>query len=474
MPGSAGLQTNLVTWLAMAGMTACWLMSLRLVPDWKRDGYTALLRSLFGFVWLDFGLDIVLRFPMLAYNAVEWGNGTSRLVAIPVETVNLTLAYSGIFWLMTSAGYWCLLRRPSAGPLRITRTLNVELAYAAAVPVALICSILFYLTDTPGLVPLALLTPLAAVAALYVLPATIVWWDHFRRPGPAWRVGSMQLVVLLPAAVNACRSPYRENVAPLFLIPLLGAVFAGRRPALRKLAPAAVVCFLIVSSLVGAYRAITWENTRPEEVAHEMRQAGLVEWFAGDFGQRMARFHSFDSFLLTMRLVPRAQPYSERNLLVNPFIRAFVPRLVNSDKAAADAGEQFGSKIWAYEDPTARDHSGAAIAPSMPGDLYDAGGLFYMVLGGLIWGALMGLLDGWKAHLPAFCAAGVTALVATHCAMSIERDFDHEVAGLIQMLLVLVVVAGLFALARRRAPEFAAQAESTGLGSAVRPEWGRM
>ena len=66
------------------GMTACWMLSVRLVPGWKRDGWRALLKSVYGFVWLDFGLDIVLRFSMLAYNAVEWGNGTLRLVAQPI------------------------------------------------------------------------------------------------------------------------------------------------------------------------------------------------------------------------------------------------------------------------------------------------------------------------------------------------------------------------------------------------------
>jgi hypothetical protein len=63
---------------------------------------------------------------------------------------------------------------------------------------------------------------------------------------------------------------------------------------------------------------------------------------------------------------------------------------------------------------------------------------------------LLGLVDGWKAHLPVGCAAALTALVATHCAMSIERDFDHEVAGLIQTFLVVIVTSGLIALARRR------------------------
>ncbi len=58
------------------------MVSLRLVPDWKRDGWPAILKSVYGIVWLGFGLDIVLRFSMLAYNAVEWGNATPRLVAL--------------------------------------------------------------------------------------------------------------------------------------------------------------------------------------------------------------------------------------------------------------------------------------------------------------------------------------------------------------------------------------------------------
>ena len=85
MPGFAGFRTDLRTWILMAGMTAFWLASVRLVPGWKRDGWPSLLRSLYGIVWLDFGLDIVLRFSMLAYNAVEWGNGGLRLVAQPVD-----------------------------------------------------------------------------------------------------------------------------------------------------------------------------------------------------------------------------------------------------------------------------------------------------------------------------------------------------------------------------------------------------
>jgi hypothetical protein len=439
----------------MAAFTACWMMSVKLVPGWGRDGWRALLKSLYGLVWLDVGLDIVLRFLMLSYNAVEWGNYTVRLLALPVETVNSSLAYCGVFWLLVSLGYALAVRRRStAGPFALTQVFTVDFVYSAAIPMSLICSVLFYLTDTPNSLPLVLLTPLGAVATLYIVPATIVWWDHFRCPGSGWRLGSIHFLVLLPALIHGWRSPYRENLAPLFFIPLLAAIFAGRRPVLRKLLPLTVICFLAVSSFVSAYRRIRWENTRPEEVASEIKSAGLVGWFMGDFGERMSRFHSFDSMLLTVQLVPSAKPYSERSVLVAPFVNGFIPRFIYGNKGAAIAGQRFGSDIWAYDAPLVRDHSGAAIAPSMPGDLYDSGGLLDVALGALIWGGILGLVDGWKSHLPVFTAAALTALVATHCAMSIERDFDHEVAGLIQIFLLLIVVAGVVALARRRATDF--------------------
>jgi hypothetical protein len=429
------------------------------------------LKSLYGLVWLGFGLDIVLRFLLLSYNAVEWGNYTSRLVALPVETVNLSLVYCGIFWLLVSVGYVVAVRRSTPGPLVFAEIFTLELVYAAAIPVSVICAVLFYLVDTPNLVPLALLTPLAGMAGLYMVPATIVWWDHFRRPGPTWRIGSVHLMVLLPVLVHGWRSPYRENFAPLFFIPLLATVFAGRRPGLRKLGPAVVICFLLVSSVVTSYRRIKWENTRPEEIVSEARSAGVVGWFTGDFGERMSRFHSFDSLLLTVHLVPNARPYSERSVLVAPFVRGFVPRFIyGANKEVADAGQKFGAGIWAYDSPAVRDHSGAAIAPSMPGDLYDSGGVLDVVLGALIWGGLLGLVDGWKAHLPVFCAAAITALVATHCAMSIERDFDHEVAGLIQTFLLLIVLSGLMALVRRRSSDFSYLSQLNGVrASGIQP-----
>jgi hypothetical protein len=454
MPGYAGLQTNLFTWLIMAGMTGWWVFSIGFVPGWDSEGWPSVFKSVYGIVWLDFGLDIVLRFLMLAYNAVEWGNNTPRLIAQTVDTVNSTLLYCGLFWLLVTVAYGLAVQRRGAGPLTLAREFTVDFAYKAAIPVAVLAAVAFYLTEGHSL-PLTLITPLALLANLYMVPAAIVWWDHFKQPGPKWQISGVHAIVLLPALVRGWVSPYRENLAPVVLIPLIAAMFAGRRPALRKMVPVGLICLLVLSSLVSSYRRIKWENVRPEEVAGEFREGGFGGWLTGASDEPVRRFHAFDSMLLTVDLVPALQPYSGRNLLIAPFIRGFVPRFIYSAKGAAAAGTNFGTRIWAFDNPKAREESGASIAPSMPGDLYDAGGLLYLALGGLIWGGLLGLVDGWKGHLPEFCGAAITVLVATQCAMSVERDFDNSLSTFIQTLLVFVLVAGVMALARRRKPEFA-------------------
>jgi hypothetical protein len=465
MPGFDGLQTNFITWLILVGTTAGWMISVRLVPGLAREGWPSVLKSLYGLVWLGFGLDILMRFLMLSYNAVEWGNGTPRLVAQTADTVNTTLAYCGLFWVLVALAYAFAVRRRGAGPLGIARMFTLDFAYTAAIPVALLASAVFYLTEGHSRLPLAWITPLELLAALYMVPAAIVWWDHFRQPGPKWRIGSVHLIVLLPALVRGYCSPYRENLAPILLIPLIAAIFAGRRPALWKVVPVGLVCLFVLSSVVSSYRRIKWENVRPEEVAHEFRQASWGDWVSGTWAEPMHRFHGFDSMLLTVALVPAMEPHSGRNVLVAPILRGFVPRFIYSRKGAADAGMNFGTRIWAYDDPAARENSGASIAPSMPGDLYDAGGVLYVALGALIFGSLLGLVDGWKAHLPEFCGVAITVLVATQCAMSVERDFDNSLATIIQTLLVFVFSAALIALARSRNADFALGFDRTMEGS---------
>ncbi|MGA3106292.1 MAG: hypothetical protein ABSD53_17565 [Terriglobales bacterium] len=449
MPDNVGLQTDPLTWVLVALLAGGWLLSVRITPGWNRDGWPSILKSLYGYLWLAFGVDILWRFLMLTYNAVEWGNGTLRLAVEPPSTINRTLCYCGLFWLLVVAAYALAVRRQRRGPLELAYTIPVRFAFSAAIPTTLFASVIFFQTEGSSSVPIALLTPLALLASLYMIPATVIWLEHFRRPGPKWRLGSVQLLVLLPALVRGWRSPYRENLAPLLLIPLIAALFAGRKPALRTLLPAVLAGFLGLSLLIGSYRKIKWENVREAEVARELIDTSVSDFATTILDEPLRRFHAFDSMLLTVSLVPSAQPFSGKNVLLSPFVRGLIPRVIYDSKGAADAGTRFGESIWAFDNPEARERSSAAIAPSMPGDLFSAGGVLFIALGALIWGSIIGLLDGWKSHLAVFTNAGLTVLLASQCAMSVERDFDNTVATLIQTMLAFIVVVCVLRFSQR-------------------------
>jgi hypothetical protein len=449
MSSSIGLQTNWLTWLITTTSCFVWILSLRLIPQWDENGWRSVLKSTYGFFWLSFGLDILARFLMLSYDCVEWGIGTLRLAVLPVDIVNLSLSYCGLFWALATASYAVARRTGSPGPLSAVSLIDPKTAYKAAIPLIIFSCAVFYLTEGSSKLPLSMVTPLALLANLYMLPACVIWWDHFHKSETIWCIRPVHLLVLLPALARGVISPYRENLAPVLLIPLLAALFAGRELPLRKLVPLSLVFFLVTSTAIGSYRRVKWENVTAHEVSHEISEAGITEWVTGSWAEPLHRFHAFDSMLLTVALIPSARPYSDRNVLIAPFIRAAVPRLFYQNKEAADEGMKFGSRIWAFDNPWAREHSDAAIAPSMPGDLFEAGGVFFVVVGAVLWGGLLGLIDGWKCHLPVFAASGLTVLLATQCAMSVERDFDNTVATLLQTVLAVVVVCVMLRLVQR-------------------------
>jgi hypothetical protein len=82
--------------------------------------------------------------------------------------------------------------------------------------------------------------------------------------------------------------------------------------------------------------------------------------------------------LLTVDLVPTVFPFRDEPVLTDALVRGFVPRLFMPDKELSDRGQEFARTIWAYDSGI---ESGAAIAPSMPGDLYHAGGTVTVALG---------------------------------------------------------------------------------------------
>jgi hypothetical protein len=197
-----------------------------------------------------------------------------------------------------------------------------------------------------------------------------------------------------------------------------------------------VVLFLAAAPLTTTYRNMLWGGLSYDEAAtggrgvtSEIEEMPDPEWLV-----TIRRFHGFDSFLLTVDLVPAAFPFTDDGVLLGGFVRGVLPRALAPDKAGSGRGQEFARTIWAYDSGIESD---AAIAPSMPGDLYRAGGVAVVLAGAAIWGLLLGLLDRWKDALAPGARAAMLALFATQVLPSVERDFAHCVATLVQTLLVL-------------------------------------
>jgi hypothetical protein len=212
-----------------------------------------------------------------------------------------------------------------------------------------------------------------------------------------------------------------------------------------------VPLFVLAGNVTNAYRDVLWGGA---DVSH------VVESVAGDEPADLVvepdpgwlvairRFHGLDSLLLTVDLVPTVFPFRNDAILTDAAVRGLVPRILMPHKALSDRGPEFASTIWAFDSGF---ESAAAIAPSMPGDLYHAGGTATVALGALVWGLLLGLVDRWKDALAPGGRVAVLVLLATQVVPSVERDFVHCVATLLQTLVVLALAgAALSQVWRRR------------------------
>ena len=447
-----GLACTETTWALVVVLVLAWIAAPMLALV-RRRGWRAMPTSLLGFVWLGLGIDFVVRFGLLAMDSVEFGNDTFRLADLPASTVDRALHMVLLYWGAFVLGFTAWGELGSPGPLGAVDVLGGHgrlWRRYAVLAVSTTCAVV-----SSGLLPLPLsvLTPLGIVGTLWVVPAAFVWCEYFARErDPA--LAQVRWLVLAPAIVRFLTSPYREHLIPLGLIPLLAwRCTRGRLP--RRWVAAVIVgvpLFVLAGNLVQAYRDVLWGGADVSETVQSVtgtEESDLV--IEPDPGWLVAlrRFHGLDSLLLTVDLVPGVFPFRNEPVVTDAVVRGLVPRVLMPDKEISDRGPEFARTIWAFDSGF---ESNAAIAPSMPGDLYHAGGPGTVALGALVWGLLLGLLDRWKDALPPGSRVAVLVLLATQIVPSVERDFVHCVASLLQTLVVLLVVgAGLSQVWRRRA-----------------------
>jgi hypothetical protein len=430
-----GLAYGSFTLVLALGLTGLWLVSLVLL--YRRDrGWRSIPLSLLGWSWIGFGLAFVARFWVLSIDAVNFGDMSERLVAMPPSVIDQALLLSLLYWGSVLLAYR-LVPVPRVNPLSsVDAVAGGRRAVAAFDALAVIAVVAMVLEADVERTPPALVRPLSLIGSLWVVPAVSAWFLALRDGRP--RLAVRRWIYLLPGLVSFALEPFRERLLLMLLIPLIAALCAGRRP---RLAPLLLVLaiFAITSTLaVSWYRQVVWDG---ESVMATNEYLDPAVWrkdpYYAPWTALLRRFHSFDSLVFHAYLVPDVVPFEERNPFLDMLLEGFVPRALWPDKPESRRAMIFSVTLWSYgeEDRGAE----ANIAPSMAGDLYGVGGWLWVALGAAAWGVLLAVLDCWRERLSPGGQAVVIAMLALLAAGGIERDFPRAAATLLQSAIVLAV-----------------------------------
>ena len=437
-----GLQTSPLTWALALGLLVGWALTLPLLLR-VRGRWEEVVMNLTGLAWLGFGLGVVFRFFILAVDAEVYANPSTKLAERAPAVVDFALTSAGLFWICFVAAALAVRVLPVPRLMRALVSRSEVLAAPSFLSTIALtgCIVASLLPMTPA----PLVTPLAVVGSMWVVPATVLWVGAFSGvPTPR-----LSLVgALTPGLIRLVLSPYREHFFVTALVVLLAAIAAGRRIRLALLIPTCVVLVLSSTIAVGTYRQVIWAGAAPSEALSRV-SFGIWEErpFEAPWSENVRRFHSFDSLLLTVDLVPDVFPFSEHNLLLEGLTRGLIPRLIDPAKQQSDAGLRFQTQIWSFDDDPTRDERTASIAPSMPGSLYEAGGMIEVIGGAVLWGLLVAFIDRLKSTLSSPVSAGLHVLWAVQAFAGIERDYSAAFANMLQTLVMFLCVC--FVLGRR-------------------------
>lgn len=401
--------------------------------------------TLFGFAWLSFGFDFILRFLTLVYDPSLFRATVFPLWRLPDEVLSRTWFYTGIYWLVFCVGFVSLvLGLPQRAPKFLMKLdLLVHMQKVKILDLfTVITTLAVIVTNFPGAtVPGALLTPLGLIGSLYVIPATIAWFLYFYgKP-----IGLRRFIYMLPGAILYILSPYREHLLTLAICAIVPALMIRRQISMKKIVIGIIIFLLVITVVTSAYRAYLWEemgyvpSTFSETWESWRENPERTPWV-----NLMNRFHGFDSMALIVHMVPAVFPYSDRNIMIEFLTRGFFPRAIYYTKSTVQWGREFSAGIWSLDEKgNIVSRSSAMIAPSMSGDLYSVNGLYMIILGAFLWGLTIGFLERWIHALGPVASCVFIAVFGMRVAGGIERDFVNASASIIQMLIVLLLVVAI-------------------------------
>jgi hypothetical protein len=401
--------------------------------------------SLFGFAWLGFGLDFILRFLALAYDPSLFQATTFPLSFLPGDVLSRTWLYMAIYWVVFCLGFaFVIFSIPQRAPkfLKKLELLGTMQKVKVLDLFVVITALAIIVTNLPGAtVPGALVTPLGLIGSLYVIPAAIAWFLYFYgKP-----IGLRRFIYMFPGIILYILSPYREHILTLAICAIVPALMVRRKISARKVAAGIIIVLLVATIITSAYRTYLWEemgyvpSTFSETWESWHENPTQTPWVS-----LMNRFHGFDSMALTVHMVPAPFPYSERNIMIEFLTQGFLPRAIYYTKSDVQRGREFSAGIWALDEKgNIVSRFSAMIAPTMSGDLYSVNGLYMVILGAFLWGLIIGFLERCIRTLGPITGCVLIPLFGLRVAGGIERDFVNASASVIQVLIVLLLVVAV-------------------------------
>jgi hypothetical protein len=438
------LQINLTTWLLFAGTALVWGASVLLLGDRSarpRLTWRTIPLSVFGFVWVGFGGQFILRFLSLAYDPDLFRATRFPPWLLSAEVLSRTWLALGIFWVLFCIGYGAVFILMPKAP----RTTIIQFEHLVSLRkvrildgICLVTLLAIFLSNMK-MFPRALVTPMGLVGSLFIIPLAIAWFLYFQRQP----IGFRRFIYIVPGIIKYILSPYREHLLVVVLAMVLPAIKLRRTLSIYKVL-IGIFAFLLISTVVNdIYRPIKWEEK--SRLAQERLEDQWETWkedpSTSPWVRLITRFHAFDSTAITINAIPSFFSFSKRNVFTELLVRAIMPRAIFDTKPDKDRGREFSSTIWSLtERGLPMKRPATMIAPSMVGDLYSANGLPMVFLGGLIFGLLAALLERWVSTSGQASSCINIAYFGVVFAWALESDFAHAVATIIQHFVVLVLV----------------------------------
>jgi hypothetical protein len=434
---NSGIEVNIFGWCLYIILFGLWGSSILYVINKNKLGILSLFTSFFGLFLVGFGISIIFRFLQITFDSFTFGNQTDRLFTISSEDINYALTILILY--LTCVFFGSIIVNSFKFELKPIEFMG-EYKKHSIVALSVLSTFSILLSSSLFPLPLPLLTPIGLLGSCWVIPASFSWWVRWK-----YDIKSLtRWLFLLPGFLNAALSPYRENLAVPFLVILISGLFAGKRFKIFHISSYMVGILIASTLIISSYRLYLWDKFSFEDIFSVLQSVDEDNFFhhSSLLITSLNRFHALDSTLLTVALVPKSIPFDGRDIIFDPFIRGFIPRIFFNDKSDNDRGVIFGMTIWT---DVYSEASGARISPSMPGDLYSSNGIFPVIYGGLCWGILLATMNRFsKFHFSSKARAGFTMLFATQTFASIERDYVHMIASTIQMLLVICLLSYFF------------------------------